>query len=252
VIINGGMMGNRLCECGCGNRVLSTTARFIPGHQTKTTRFKNALKKRKLRGVIKTKWFGVDSPFCLCGCKQKTAHPKLMFIHGHNARTKEFTDGQFKKGNVPWNTGKSLTKKEHQHMVDMRKKLTNEQAKQNRSHLTPYFDSSIEKLIREKLQERKINFQKHIHVGGILHQVDLFFEPKLIVELDGCYWHKCSKCGFGNGRNRDKTLNKQYRKKGFKVLRIWEHDINTNVDNCVDLIEKTLEESRGVTYEHTK
>ena len=47
-------------------------------------------------------------------------------------------------------------------------------------------------------------------------------------------------------------VNKQYQKKGFKILRIWEHDITTNVGNCVDIIEKTLEGSRGVDYGHTE
>ena len=189
---------------------------------------------------------------CKCGCGKRVRLNTRVFVHGHNARVKEFTGGQFKKGLVPWNTGKPQTKKEHQHMIDMRKNLTSEQAKQNRSHLTPYFDSSIEKAVRKELQKRKVKFQKHVHVGGVLHQVDLFFKPRLIVELDGCYWHKCSKCGFGKGRDRDKLLNKQYQKKGFRILRIWEHDITTNVGNCVDIIEKTLEESRGVDYERTE
>ena len=50
---------------------------------------------------------------------------------------------------------------------------------------------------------------------------------KKIIELFGCYWHKCKKCGFGkrNLRINDKRKLKTYAKYGYKTLIIWEHEV---------------------------
>jgi len=66
----------------------------------------------------------------------------------------------------------------------------------------------------------------------------VFPKKKLAVFIDGCFWHKCPKCFIKPASNRkfwnrkiesnikrDKVVNVELRKKGWKVLRIWEHEL---------------------------
>jgi len=67
-----------------------------------------------------------------------------------------------------------------------------------------------------------------------------FVYPALRVALfvDGCFWHGCPRCYCRPGsrrkywdakvarnRLRDKTVNRLLRQKGWRVLRIWEHEL---------------------------
>ena len=65
-----------------------------------------------------------------------------------------------------------------------------------------------------------------------------------IIELFGCYWHKCQECGFGNGRTKDIGRLKEYKKAGYKVLIIWEHELEDidKVKNKILDFNKNMEE----------
>jgi DNA mismatch endonuclease, patch repair protein len=66
----------------------------------------------------------------------------------------------------------------------------------------------------------------------------IFAQPKLAVFVDGCFWHGCPKHGTmpkGNreywqhklqrNRQRDREINCELRRRGWKVLRIWHHEL---------------------------
>lgn len=70
------------------------------------------------------------------------------------------------------------------------------------------------------------------------HPDFVFREQRLAIFVDGCFWHGCPKHGsypaihrafwirkLGRNRERDKLVNKVLAKQGWKVLRIWEHDL---------------------------
>ncbi len=70
----------------------------------------------------------------------------------------------------------------------------------------------------------------------------VFRELKLCVFVDGCFWHGCPKCyrrpatnqdfwdaKVQRNRERDHLVNKELRRLGWKVLRIWEHQL---ADSC--------------------
>ncbi len=63
---------------------------------------------------------------------------------------------------------------------------------------------------------------------------------KIAIFVDGCFWHACPKhCRMPNtnqeywikkidrNKTRDKTVLKMLKEKGWKTIRIWEHEINT-------------------------
>jgi len=63
-------------------------------------------------------------------------------------------------------------------------------------------------------------------------------KEKIAIFIDGCFWHKCQKCFKSpktNGKfwkekieknvERDKKVTKKLKKDGWKVIRVWEHNI---------------------------
>lgn len=66
----------------------------------------------------------------------------------------------------------------------------------------------------------------------------VFRAAKLAVFVDGCFWHRCPRHGripktrvefwtakLARNRNRDQEVGKMLRKNGWRVLRIWEHEL---------------------------
>jgi DNA mismatch endonuclease (patch repair protein) len=78
-----------------------------------------------------------------------------------------------------------------------------------------------------------------LHPLGLVGRPDFYFPaPRLVVFVDGCYWHGCPRCGhvptknsaywsakIGGNRRRDRRYVRQLRRAGFRVLRVWEHEL---------------------------
>lgn len=103
-------------------------------------------------------------------------------------------------------------------------------------------------MIRGKNTKPEIALRKLLFASGLrgyrLHyrlpgKPDIVFpKGKTAVFIDGCFWHKCPRCFMEPGTNRefwkkkiesnvkrDKIVNAELRKKEWKVLRIWEHEM---------------------------
>lgn len=93
-----------------------------------------------------------------------------------------------------------------------------------------------------------------LHPGNLPGNPDFLFEQSsLAVFVDGCFWHGCPKCSHRIGTNslywntkiarniaRDKTVKLELRKLGFKVMRIWEHELIENASDCVKRIRQVV------------
>ena len=97
----------------------------------------------------------------------------------------------------------------------------------------PFKDTSIEVKIQNGLTEKGILFEKHKALPG---QPDVFIKPNICVFADGCFWHRCTKCGHGPEREHDKRITDKLQKQGFVVLRFWEHDINSRLEWVIETI----------------
>jgi len=66
----------------------------------------------------------------------------------------------------------------------------------------------------------------------------VFRKQRVVVFVDGCFWHGCPKCyrrpssnkkywdrKFVRNRERDQQVTRLLRKSGWRVLRVWEHDL---------------------------
>lgn len=78
----------------------------------------------------------------------------------------------------------------------------------------------------------------------------LFASRKLVVFVDGCFWHACGRCfrlpkknrsfwrkKIGLNIKRDRNIDRQLRKLGFKVVRFWEHEIEKRGSRVYELLE---------------
>lgn len=99
------------------------------------------------------------------------------------------------------------------------KKIKEARAKQ----ITPVKDTSIEVKIQNFLKQLQIPFFTHQYMK-IEHgyQCDILIPSmNLVIECDGDYWHK-----YPVGLEKDHIRTKELIEKGFKVLRLWEFEIN--------------------------
>ncbi len=67
----------------------------------------------------------------------------------------------------------------------------------------------------------------------------VFRAPRVCVFVDGCFWHACPEHGtmpksnrafwrrkLARNRERDGEVTRELRRRGWRVLRIWEHDLH--------------------------
>jgi DNA mismatch endonuclease (patch repair protein) len=97
----------------------------------------------------------------------------------------------------------------------------------------PLIDTSIELKIQKFLSLLHLEYLTHKYIN-ITHgyQCDILIPSiNTIIECDGCFWHDCPVCGL-NGtiwtkerKELDEVRTKELQDKGFKVIRLWEHQI---------------------------
>lgn len=99
--------------------------------------------------------------------------------------------------------------------------------------------TSIEKIVRSVLRRNNIQYTSNPKMYG--HPDMIINDKKIAIFLDGCFWHGCKKCKntpktnkiywttkISSNRERDKTISKNLRSRGWIVLRLWEHQIKPN------------------------
>lgn len=93
-------------------------------------------------------------------------------------------------------------------------------------------NTSIEIALQKELTSRGIIFDLHPKLIN-LTVPDAFVAPNIAIYADGCYWHGCDKCGHQLARPaalnhaHDKFVNSELLKAGYKVVRVWEHEIKS-------------------------
>jgi DNA mismatch endonuclease (patch repair protein) len=79
----------------------------------------------------------------------------------------------------------------------------------------------------------------------------VFRHERLVVFVDGCFWHGCSKHGrkptsnsrywiakLDRNKKRDRAVSRKLRQTSWKVLRLWEHDLA--------LVKKTAQRVKSI------
>lgn len=105
-------------------------------------------------------------------------------------------------------------------------------------------DTSIELKIKEVLDLLNIKYEKQYLFKNSISCDFAIPSLKLIIECDGCYWHSCPKHNPKANITNDKERDKYTSWYGWKTLRLWEHDINNNINNCLERIQDAMQGPR--------
>lgn len=211
--------------------------------------------------------------------KQLIREKKLeLFRSGKHKPTKH--NKQFKKGFTPWNKGmkglvpwnkgkkmpeeqKPLLKKIHAEnwkngkYEGLRQKLREARMKQK----FPIKNTKPEKILFDELSRKGILYEKHKTIvydkeNKKFTQPDAVIQPNICVFVNGDYWHGNPKkyshynvlpnlpggIPMGEKWKKDTLVRNELKKQGYKVLILWESDIEKGVAKCVDTIEFLLSE----------
>jgi DNA mismatch endonuclease, patch repair protein len=105
------------------------------------------------------------------------------------------------------------------------------------SHIRAKNNKETELLFASLLRKHGISgWRRHLPITG---RPDFTFKrSRVTVFIDGCFWHCCPKCGnlpvnnrqfwrkkLEANKRRDRTVNRELNGKGWKVLRVWEHQL---------------------------
>ena len=96
--------------------------------------------------------------------------------------------------------------------------------------------STEDKLIAELRQNHLVGWRRKYPLFG---KPDITFpKSKLVIFVDGCFWHACPKHGqvpesnrdfwvakINDNKNRDRLVDKTIKSMGWKALRIWECEL---------------------------
>ena len=113
-------------------------------------------------------------------------------------------------------------------------------------------DGSLEKLVQCELRARGLRFQRHIR--ALPGRPDIVFrKEKVAVFVDGDFWHgwrlpawehKLSpfwRAKLYANRARDQRNFRRLRALGWRVIRLWQHDVLGDLAECVERVSDALE-----------
>ena len=92
--------------------------------------------------------------------------------------------------------------------------------------------------MKQELEKRDLMkyFEQHKPIFNY-YQTDFVSEKyKIIIECDGDYWHSLPKV-----KNRDLIKNELANKNNYYMLRFWEHEINQDIEGCINFIEFVMQ-----------
>lgn len=135
-------------------------------------------------------------------------------------------------------------------MVDV---FTVEKRSEVMARIRGFGNKSTEMVVASLMRRNGIKgWRRHYRIFG---RPDFAFPAlKVAIFVDGCFWHRCPKHAslpvhnreFWNRKlsqnvARDKTVTRNLQRRGWSVLRIWQHDLaKTNLLNVLSRITKGL------------
>jgi len=113
-------------------------------------------------------------------------------------------------------------------------------------------DSKIETLFSKELWKHGFRYRKNS--SKYFGKPDIVLpKHKTVIFIDSCFWHGCKKhCRIptahksywtekiSRNAERDKEVMKHYKKDGWKVFRVWEHEVITNQSKIIRNITERI------------
>lgn len=115
-------------------------------------------------------------------------------------------------------------------------------------------DTSLEKIVGSALHKRGLRYRRCVtHIPG---KPDFVFPTsKVVVFVDGAFWHgwrlpqwkhkltEYWQKKIERNRRRDRLNLQRLRRKGWRVLRFWDHQVTKNLDAVVESIASTVKKT---------
>lgn len=132
--------------------------------------------------------------------------------------------------------------------------LTPEQRRKNMQNIRSK-DTKAERILMSELEKRELEFTRHDKT--LIGKPDIVFpDKKVAVFVDSDFWH-CNPKRFvmpktnveywknkiERNKKRDRQVNRELKKEGWIVVRIWEYDLKHRLDRCVNKILKKIGKS---------
>lgn len=109
-------------------------------------------------------------------------------------------------------------------------------------------DTKIEILFRKALWKKGFRYSKNS--SKYFGKPDMSLPKyKTVIFIDSCFWHNCPKHGYlpksnlrywrkkiARNKERDKKVSRYYKKEDWKVIRIWEHEIDSRLTKTINKI----------------
>lgn len=137
---------------------------------------------------------------------------------------------------------------------------------QSTDHVSPETRSAIMRAVKSKgMRSTEKRLRAVMAASGLrgwrMHADELpgkpdfiFLEQRLAIFVDGCFWHGCPKCyrrphshqdywdtKVRNNMTRDRRNRRLLRRLGWRVLQIWEHEINASPLNVCARLRSCLD-----------
>lgn len=128
--------------------------------------------------------------------------------------------------------------------------------------LTPEQRSRCMSKVKSRNTKLEVKFRKVLWKKGLRYRLGwklpgkpdlVFVGAKVAVFIDGCFWHACpihgqepkTNSGFWSeklrkNKLRDQKVNVELAELGWRVVRIWEHELREDADRCVSELFKTI------------
>lgn len=108
--------------------------------------------------------------------------------------------------------------------------------------------SLIENSISRELWKRGVRFRRN--VTDLEGKPDIAIKKDMVVVfIDSCFWHMCpihckipkSNVEFWiakleRNKERDTKITKFYRERNWNILRVWEHELKEDFDQCINKV----------------
>lgn len=119
--------------------------------------------------------------------------------------------------------------------------------------------SEIMSKVRSKDSKIEVEFRKKLWKAGFRYRKNstkYFGKPdivlpkyKTVIFIDSCFWHGCKKHSsipetrkkfwetkIERNRERDQEVSKYYKKQGWNIFRIWEHNLKNDSEKVLNII----------------
>ncbi|WHX66063.1 very short patch repair endonuclease [Peribacillus frigoritolerans] len=132
-------------------------------------------------------------------------------------------------------------------MTDM---MTKEQRRKNMQAIKSI--SRLEGIVSKELWKKGFRFRRN--TKSLFGTPDISIKKyKVVIFIDSCFWHLCPIHGnmpktnleywekkLKRNQDRDREVDDYYRKNGWHLKRVWEHEVKNDLDNVIEDLTKFI------------